>query len=215
MRAPRADRRVRARPAGAARQARVPRRRRRPRLRRQPALPADARLHQARGPRALPGVHGGAGRADRRQVRRLAEGRARHRREHGPVRRTRVGRQGDGDDVAGQAARRPARRPQSRRGPESRPGHPSQEPEEPARDRGDRLAVRRVRLLRARLPEPQRDHDAAPADRHPPRDGAPAGGLARVRGAAAPTTSTTRCRRAPPTAPARACVPSRSTPASW
>ena len=42
------------------------------------------------------------------QVRRLAEGRARHRPQHGALRRARVGREGDGDDVADQAARRPA-----------------------------------------------------------------------------------------------------------
>ena len=35
-----------------------------------------------------------------------------------------------------------------------------------------------MRLLRAGLPQPQPDHDAAPADRPAPRDGAPAGRLA-------------------------------------
>ena len=89
--------------------------RRRPRLGRQPALPADAELRRARRPRALRRLHARAGRADRRQVRRLAEGRARHRREHGPLRRARVGREGDRDDVAGQAARRPGRDPRARR----------------------------------------------------------------------------------------------------
>ena len=49
-----------------------------------------------------------AGRADRRQVRRLAEGRARDGAQHGPLRRARVGGEGDGDDVEGEAARRPA-----------------------------------------------------------------------------------------------------------
>ena len=47
---PGANRRVRARPAGAAGRARLPARRRRPRVGRQPALPAHARLLQARGP---------------------------------------------------------------------------------------------------------------------------------------------------------------------
>ena len=37
------------------------------------------------------------------QVRRLAEGRARHRAQHGALRRARVGREGDRDDVADQA----------------------------------------------------------------------------------------------------------------
>ncbi len=44
--------------------------------------------------------------------------------------------------------------------------------------------LRRVRLLRAGLPEPQPDHDAAPADRPAPRDGPPARGLAGAAGAA-------------------------------
>ena len=55
-----------------------------------------------------------------------------------------------------------------------------QEPEDPARDRGDRGALRRVRILRAGLPEPQHHHHAPPADRDPAGDGAPAGGLAGV-----------------------------------
>ena len=65
-----------------------------------PATPRPGNLHfmltpdvrRAGGPRALRGVHGRARRADRRQVRRLAEGRARHRRQHGALRRARVGR---------------------------------------------------------------------------------------------------------------------------
>ena len=180
VRAPGAHRRVRARSAGAARQARVPRRRRRTCLGRQPAFSADTGLRKARGRRALRAVHGGAGRADRRQVRRLVEGRAWHRREHGAIRRARVGRQGDADDVADQAARRSARRAQPWRRAQPRPARPPQAPQEPAADRGERVALRGVRLLRAGLPEPQRDDDAAPANRHPPRDGAPGGGLARL-----------------------------------
>ena len=78
----------------------------------------------------------------------------------------------------------PRRRAQPRRRAEPRPGRPPAQPEDAAADRGGRGALRRVRLLRAGLPEPQRDDDAAPADRHPPRDGAPARGLAGLRGAA-------------------------------
>ena len=44
--------------------------------------------------------------ADPRHLRRLAQGRARDRRQHGAVRRARVGRDGDRDDVADQGARR-------------------------------------------------------------------------------------------------------------
>ena len=47
-------------------------------------------------------------------LRRLAEGRARNRREHGPLRGARVGREGDRDDVARQGARRSRRDPRAR-----------------------------------------------------------------------------------------------------
>ena len=49
----------------------------------------------------------------------------------------------------------------------------------PIEEVGDDL--RRVRLLRARLPEPRPDDDATPADRPPPRDGPPASRLAAAR----------------------------------
>ena len=90
---------------GAARRARLPQRRRRPRLGREPALHAHPGLRQAGGRRAL--------RArswrklvelDPRRLRRLAQGRARHRRQHGAVRRARVGANGDRDDVADQGS---------------------------------------------------------------------------------------------------------------
>ena len=74
--------------------------------------------------------------------------------------------------------------------------------------------LRRVRLLRAGLPEPRPDDDAAPADRPAPRDGAPAGGLAGAARRCSASTSTTRSRPAPPTAPARSPARSGSTPAS-
>ena len=178
LRAAGADRRGRPRPAGAARRARLPARRRRPRLRREPPLHAHPGLRQAGGPRALRGLHGEPGRADRRQVRRLAQGRARDRDQHGPLCGARVGGEGDRADVAGEAARRPRRRALPRRRPQPRPRRPPAQPENDAADRGVGDDLRRVRLLRAGLPEPQPDDDAAPADRPAPRDGPPAGGLA-------------------------------------
>ena len=117
--------------------------------------------------------------------------------------------------MAGQAPRRPRRRAR-------RPGvvlnHDpgvhlrNLKTTPPIEDEVDDL--RRVRLLRAGLPEPRPDHDAAPADRPAPRDGAPAARLAGARGAAGASTSTTRSRPAPPTAPARSPARSGSTPAS-
>ena len=58
---------------------------------------------RARRPRPLRGLHGRAGGADRGQVRRLAEGRARHRAQHGALRGARVGRAGHRADVAREA----------------------------------------------------------------------------------------------------------------
>ena len=79
-------------PAGAAGQARLPPGPGRSRLRGQPALHPHRRVRQGGRARALRRVHRRHGRADRRQVRRLAQGRARHRDQHGAVRRARVGR---------------------------------------------------------------------------------------------------------------------------
>ena len=89
-----------------------------------------------------------------------------------------MGGEGDRADVAGEGARRPRRRSLSRRGPQSRPRCSPAQPENDAADRGGRDYLRRVRLLRAGLPEPQPDDDAAPANRPAARDGAPARGLA-------------------------------------
>ena len=110
--------------------------------------------------------------------------------EHGtginmaPYVRAGVGREGDRADVAGQGARRPRRRARSGRGPQPRPRRPPPQPEDHAGDRGGRHHLRRVRLLRAGLPEPPPDHHAAAADRDPPRDGPPARRLAGAAGAA-------------------------------
>ncbi len=68
----------------------------------------------------------------------------------------------------------PGRGPRSRRGPQPRPGRAPAQPQERARGGGERHQVHRVRLLRGGVPVAERDHDAAPADRAAPRDGAPA-----------------------------------------
>ncbi len=169
---------------GAARQARFPHRRCGPCVGRQPALHADARHEQAGGPRTLRGVHGRARGADRREVRRLAEGRARHRPQHGALCRTRVGGARDRDDVARQAAGRSARRARAGRRAEPRSRRPHARPQDDAADRAGRRRLHRVRSVRAGVPEPRPDDDAAPADRAAPRDGAPAGRLAAPAGAA-------------------------------
>ncbi len=141
--------------------------------------------------------------------------------EHGtginmaPYRGARVGGEGDRADVAGQAARRPRRRARPRRRPQPRPRRPPAQPEDDPGDRGVGDDLRRVRLLRAGLPEPQPDHDAAPADRPAPRDGPPAGGLAAAAGAARGVRVRRRSRPAPPTAPASSPARSGSTRARW
>ena len=126
----------------------------------------------------------GPGRADRRQVRRLAEGRARDRDQHGPLCGARVGDAGDRADVAGEAAGRSRRRALARRRPQPRPRRPPAQPEDDAADRGVGDRLRRVRLLRAGLPEPRPDDDAAPADRPAAGDRPPAERLAGAGGAA-------------------------------
>ena len=95
--------------------------------------------------------------ADRRQVRRLAEGRARDRAQHGAVRRARVGREGDRDDVADQGARRPGRRARTRAScSTATPSVHLRNLKRSRRSRRSPTHVRRVRLLRAGLPEPRR-----------------------------------------------------------
>ena len=62
--------------------------------------------------------------------------------------------------------------------PQPRSRLPPREPEDDAADRGGRDDLRRVRVLRAGLPEPEPDDHAAAADRPAPRDGPPARRLA-------------------------------------
>ncbi len=119
------------------------------------------------------------------QVRRLAEGRARHRREHGAVRRARVGTEGDRADVAGQAARR------SRRDARARESCSTATPACTCATSSRRREIEDVatKCIECGFCEPvcpsrNADDHAAPADRAAPRDGAPAGGLAGARRAA-------------------------------
>ncbi len=105
------------------------------------------------------GAPGGGG------VRRLAEGRAWHRAQHGAVRRAGVGRGRLSLDVAAQAPARPARHPQPGCGPQRRPTEPPEEPQAAAGCRRDRRQVHRVRFLRTSLPVARTDPHATPAHR--------------------------------------------------
>ncbi len=67
--------------------------------------------------------------------------------------------------------------------PQPRPRRSSAQPEDDAGDRGVGDDLRRVRLLRAGLSQPQPDHDATTADRAAPRDRPSARGLAAAPGA--------------------------------
>ena len=69
------------------------------------------------------------------QVRRLAEGRARHRPQHGALRRARVGRAGVRGDAPHQGAVRSARPAEPRRDPQRRPAGAPEGPEAAARRR--------------------------------------------------------------------------------
>ena len=83
------------------------------------------------------------------------------------------GEKATGDDVAGQGTGRSRRRAQPRSRAQPRPELPPAEPDDHPADRGGRHRMRRVRLLRAGLPEPQSDHHPAPADRAAAGDGPP------------------------------------------
>ena len=106
----RAARRSDARPAEAAPGARLPRGDHlRPRARRQPPLRLHAGLRQRGRDRALPPLHGRDVRDGGREIRRLAEGRARHRTQRRPVRRAGMGCAGGRGDASHQGAVRPDR----------------------------------------------------------------------------------------------------------
>ena len=189
-----------ARPAGAARPARLPAGPGRPCVGRQPALHPHRRVRQGGRVRALRRVHARPRGADRRQVRRLAEGRARDRDQHGTVRGARVGRRSDRADVGDQAAGRPGRRARPRRRAQPRSRRPPAQPQERARGGGERHQVHRVWLLRAGVPVAEPHYDTAAADRPAPRDGPPARRLARPRRVAEAIRVRRRARRAPSTA---------------
>ena len=120
--------------------------------------------------RPLRALHGRGVRAGRGPVPRLAEGRARHRPEHGAVRRARVGGAGDRDHAAPQGAPGSGRNPESGRHPERRSRRPSETSEgAPARAR-PRRPLHGVRLLRAALPLARAHAHAAAAHHRPARD---------------------------------------------
>ena len=215
LRAAGADRRGGQGPPGAARQARLPARPGRPRLGGQPALHPHAELRRAGRPRALRRLHARAGRADRRQVRRLAEGRARHRRQHGAVRGARVGAQGHRADVADQAARRPRRDPRARGRAQPRPARPPAQPQVRAGDRGGARpsassAASASRCARRATSPPRRASGSCCGARWRASRRA-----RRCSRRCSSSTSTTASRPAPPTGRARPPVRWRSTPASW
>ena len=111
----RTARRSDARPAEAAPRARLPRGDHlRPRARRQPPLRLHAGLRQRGRDRALPPLHGRDVRDGGREIRRLAEGRARHRTQRRPVRRAGMGCAGGRGDASHQGAVRPEGPAQSR-----------------------------------------------------------------------------------------------------
>ena len=124
------------RSAGRARAARLPGSDHfRPCARRQSAFRLRAGLRRSGGDRSLRRADGRGRRHHRRALRRLAQGRARHRPQHGALRRDGMGQAGDRADVADQAAVRPFRPAQPRRRAQRRRIGP---PEELQADAGDR-----------------------------------------------------------------------------
>ena len=103
------------------------------------------------------------------------------------------------------------------RDPERRPGLPPAEPEDHADDRGGRRRrpVRRVRLLRARLPQPRPHHDARASGSSCGARWRASRPARRCSTRCSTSSSTTGSRPARPTAPARSPARSGSTPARW
>ena len=122
------------------------------------------------GGRALPPVHGRRLRHGGEHLRRLAQGRARHRAEHGALRGARVGAGRLRGHAAHQGDLRPEEPPQPRGHPQPRPAGAHQGPEGHARGRPDRRQVHRVRLLRGELPVQEPHAHPAPAHRRAARD---------------------------------------------
>ena len=116
------------------------------------------------------------------EVRRVAQGRARHGPEHGPLRGDGVGGEGLRADEADQAGLRPEGPAEPRRDHQRQPPRAPGGPEAPAGGARDHRQVHRVRLLRGHVPVQGPHDDAAAADRHPAGD-LPAAGRRRRRGA--------------------------------
>ena len=106
-------------------------------------------------------------------LRRRAQGRARHRAQHGAVRGGRVGRRGARPSWPAQGPGRPRKPAQPRRHPQRRPPRPPGPPQAHARGGRGGGQVHRVRVLRAQVPQPRADPDAPPAHRGAPGDGPP------------------------------------------
>ena len=141
----------------------------RPRQGRQHPLPAHRALRRSRQRRSLPRVHRGHGRPRPRRGRH-AQGGARHGQDHGAVRRAPVRPRAVRDHARDQARVRPGRHPQPRHRPHRRCRPSSAQPEVHPDRRGRGRPLRRVRLLRAGLPEQGPHHHAAAADRRASRD---------------------------------------------
>ncbi len=140
----------------------------RPRQGRQHPLHAHRPLRDDRAAGPLRGVHRGP-RRPRAGQRWLAQGRARHGPGDGALRQAPVRQGALRGDARGQAPRRPARPAQPRGDPHRGPGRAPAAHQARALRRGGGRPLRRVRLLRARLPLARPDPDTAAAHRRPPR----------------------------------------------
>ena len=119
----------------------------RPCARRQSAFCLRSGFRRSGGDRALRAAHGRGRRHHRPSLRRVVEGGAWHGPQHGPVRRTRMGRTGDRADAADQAVVRSARADQSGRHSQQRQDNSSQEHQADGGRRSVDRPLHRVRLL--------------------------------------------------------------------
>ncbi len=142
----------------------------RPRARRQPALRLHAGLQRRLRGCPLRALHGRALPHGRRAIRRVAQGRARHRTQHRAVRRARVGSAGVRVDARDQADVRPAGHPEPRRRDQRRSARARRQPQAASCRRPAGRHLHRMRLLRAEVPVARPHAFAAATDRRMARD---------------------------------------------
>ncbi len=116
--------------------------------------------------RAVPAIYGRRDGHGREKIRRVAQGGARHRQEHGALRGTGMGREGLRPHEEDQECFRSERHTEPRGHDKREPEDPPRKPEAAAEDARYRGQMHRVRLLRSEVPVKKYYHDPPAAHRH-------------------------------------------------